>query len=180
MKNKGFTLIELIVVIVILAILSAVAIPKFIGHKTDARIAALEGTKAALSASFELFAARVELPSTQFVPCRYHQEMRCMLINDIQIRVTNEDDHPFFTITDEAIISQLKQLVDLDVYKLNDEFIAEHSLNLIGDYEGGFHVFSEIDANDRDIEEFGCRIHYIPSNKSESGRSEFVTDYSEC
>ncbi|OLQ94434.1 hypothetical protein BIY21_08950 [Vibrio ponticus] len=180
MKNKGFTLIELIVVIVILSILALVAAPRFLSYKTEARIAALEGTKAALSASFELFAARVELPSTKFVPCQYHHEMRCMVVNGVEIRVTNEDDHPFFTITDEAIISQLKQLVDLDVYKLNDEFIAEHSLNLIGDHAGGFYIFSELDANEREIDEFGCRIQYIPSNKSDTGRSKFVTDYSEC
>lgn len=180
MKNKGFTLIELIIVIVILSILVLVAAPRFLSYKTEARIAALEGTKAALSASFEIFAARVALPSTKFVPCLYHQEMRCMVVNGVEIRVTNEDNHPFFTFTHDGIISQLKQLVDLDVYTLNEEFIAEHSLNLIGDYEGGFHIFSEVDANDRDIEEFGCRIHYIPSNKSDTGRSKFVTDYSEC
>ena len=35
MKNRGFTLIEIIVVIAILAILSAIAVPRFIGY-TDA------------------------------------------------------------------------------------------------------------------------------------------------
>ena len=42
-KQSGFTLIELIVVITIIAILSAIAIPRFIELDTRARISSIEG-----------------------------------------------------------------------------------------------------------------------------------------
>jgi MSHA pilin protein MshA len=53
-KTHGFTLIELIIVIVILGVLSAVAVPKFIDLGTDARIASLEGLEGAMRSASTL------------------------------------------------------------------------------------------------------------------------------
>ena len=56
--QKGFTLIELIVVIVILGILAATALPRFINVATDARMAAMNGMAGGLRSAVVLAQSR--------------------------------------------------------------------------------------------------------------------------
>ena len=61
-KQSGFTLIELVIVIIILGILAATAVPKFVDLEGDAQGSALQGLKAAIEAATTLTnsVARIE------------------------------------------------------------------------------------------------------------------------
>ncbi|AEP28496.1 prepilin-type N-terminal cleavage/methylation domain-containing protein [Brumicola nitratireducens] len=64
-KQKGFTLIELIIVIVILGILAVTAAPRFIDLQSDAKASTLDGVKAALQGASQLVYAKAAIAGVQ-------------------------------------------------------------------------------------------------------------------
>jgi MSHA pilin protein MshA len=67
-QQRGFTLIELIIVIVILGILAVTAAPKFIDIQTDATRSTLQGVSAAVQGGSQLVFAKSAIANEQKVP----------------------------------------------------------------------------------------------------------------
>lgn len=57
-RQQGFTIIELIVVIVVLGILAATAIPRFANVGTEARIASMQGVAGSMNSAKEVIRAK--------------------------------------------------------------------------------------------------------------------------
>jgi len=62
-RHQGFTLIELVVVIVILGILAIVAAPKFLSVSTEARIAVIAQLQASVKEANQLVYLKSKMPS---------------------------------------------------------------------------------------------------------------------
>ncbi|EKP0278711.1 prepilin-type N-terminal cleavage/methylation domain-containing protein [Aeromonas bestiarum] len=60
-KQAGFTLIELVIVIIILGILAVTAAPKFLNLQDDARYSAAQGVQAALQSASNLVYSKAVL-----------------------------------------------------------------------------------------------------------------------
>lgn len=60
MRNKGFTLIELVAVIVLLGILASTALPKFIDLSEDAHLAIVKTTRGSMKSAMTMVHAKAE------------------------------------------------------------------------------------------------------------------------
>ncbi len=68
MRRNGFTLIELVVVIVLLGILAVTAAPRFLNLQTDARNAALEGLKGSIESGLGIGYGKMAVAGVESVP----------------------------------------------------------------------------------------------------------------
>lgn len=69
-RRNGFTLLELIVFITVVAILAAIALPRYAAMQRDARVAKMQAIYGALRSSVAIARARCELDQTNATSAR--------------------------------------------------------------------------------------------------------------
>ena len=129
-STKGFTLIEMVVVIVILGILAVTAAPRFLNLQSDARKATLDGFIGAFKAAdgivmgkasihgVEKSAYRTLVPGTEIYVEAGHINIHPSNIK----RAMNADDYHFLTTYPEDSTADTKSTI---VYQSNKELIPE-------------------------------------------------------
>lgn len=107
MSSKGFTLIELVIVIVVLGVLAVTAIPKFMNLSTDAKVSTLESVQGAMQSALKLVHSRAVIKGQ-------HIGVGTININGVEVPLYN--GYPSVNGRDSVIElnEQVKAWLDID------------------------------------------------------------------
>ena len=154
-KTKGFTLIELVVVIVILGILSVTVAPKFINIKADAKISNLEAVKGSMASALSLIYSRAIIEGQNIGG-------GVVEINGVNIPLYN--GYPSVDGNDSfvEINEQVKAWLDIDIVDRNTANSDRDSALYFSDKSSAnnqIYIFFTADYDQKSVN-FNCHILY--------------------
>jgi MSHA pilin protein MshA len=101
-KPKGFTLIELVIVIAVLGLLAAIAVPKFVDLSSDALVASKKGMSGAVKSSQAIAIADLKrFPTVTELKGYVNGENIVAAADGIQVRI-DDTDYTVPTFTDSS------------------------------------------------------------------------------
>lgn len=170
--NRGFTLIELVVVIVILGILAVTAAPKFMNLQKDARIATLKATAGALESAIQLVKAKAEISLTSPSSCKSFKGESdriagCVNISGNEVLVVEKTYFPDLVFNNnpsknELVVKNLKSILSIDAYPRNRKEALQEATGsgflIYGVPSGDVYIMPNIKGAYGNIAD--CSIHY--------------------
>ena len=154
-KSSGFTLIELVIVIIVLGILSATAVPKFINLRADSKAVTLEAVRGSMESAMQLVYAKAAIEGKTTGEAE-------ITINGVQVPIYN--GYPSFSTAGslKKINDQLKALLEIDSvgadvaeqdHKAAPFYISRSSRN------GVLYIMFSSDVEFKDVN-FKCQVNY--------------------
>ncbi len=167
-SSKGFTLIELVVVIVILGILSVTALPKFINLSKDAKIAVLTQFSVSAKAANRLIFLKSKMPSYVTFPVVNRPDLVDIDTDgngvidlsgvDLRLLYSYIDNHEIY-----------KQVEVSEQFKLSgDKVFEEQGLNFV-------YIGYDVDDNNK-VSDDNCYFRYTQAQSETVGPAYDIVD----
>ena len=128
-KQQGFTLIELIIVIIILGLLAATALPRFIDVTDDAREASVEGVAGGFAAAVGLVRSQWEVDGR--VKNNAGADITTVLYDRVTVGVDGEVGYPTNDGTSSSLVSAMQQQDCKDVFDLVLQSAPVNTINSV-------------------------------------------------
>ena len=161
-KQNGFTLIELVVVIIILGILAVTAAPKFINLQSDARASTVDGVKAALQGANSLIYSKAAIAGKE-------RDEGATITIATGVTVTTDYGHLDSDKDSETVITNLEKAMDMTFEEL------ANAATLVTDDWGVLYSsatkFIIVPKGKKSTD--ACRIDYTPA--VQDGTSKVIT-----
>lgn len=156
-KNSGFTLIELVILTIVLGILAATAVPKFINLRTDSKAATLEAVKGTMESAMELVYAKAAIEGKTTGKGE-------ITINGVQVPIYN--GYPTLTINKQTnlkiINEQLQAWLEIDTVTAAVAYKDHKAAPFYVSKSSKYGILYIMFSSDRDSMhvDFKCQVNY--------------------